>query len=192
MIPIVEGSIELTGKGSQVQTLDRVRHDIDKVQDHRSDVHEDADEPHSTEQIQKQYEVEARHDIWRMSVSSIYLHHVQERKKRHKRVHLLCHANTLTLTVGRTHHWTSCKTVTWMIVGMLSRDWILSRQWLGFTQFTFLNSTPPRGYTWSEGRIDEDSRNVQARSHVASKMVKYDKEISHADIIAWSCDMEGH
>ena len=31
-------------------------------------------------------------------------------------------------------------------------DWRLSGQWAGFTQFTLLNNTPLRVYTWSRGR----------------------------------------
>ena len=42
-------------------------------------------------------------------------------------------------------------------------DRILLWQWTGFSQFILLSNTPLRGYTWSEGGIDEDSSNVQAR-----------------------------
>ena len=42
-------------------------------------------------------------------------------------------------------------------------DRILSWQWTGFTLFILLSNTPLRGYMWSEGGIDEDSSNVQAR-----------------------------
>ena len=46
------------------------------------------------------------------------------------------------------------------------------------TRSTLLNNTPPQGYTWSGEEIDQDSSNVQAREHMARKLVKDVEELT--------------
>ena len=56
---------------------------------------------------------------------------------------------------------------------------LLSRQWTRFTQFTVLNTTPPKGYTWSVGRltkIQTSSRPEDIWPEIWSSMSEKDQQ----------------
>ena len=43
----------------------------------------------------------------------------------------------------------------------------LSDSWTGFTRFTSLNETPPKGYMWSGGGTDKNPNDSTSRSQLA-------------------------
>ena len=88
----------------------------------------------------------------------------------HKKARFLHHSSILMLSGGHTLHWTYCRNV--------HGDRLPSGQWTRFTQFTPVKNTPPRGDTWSRGRLTNILSNVQAGEQMARNLVRYVKEIS--------------
>ena len=87
---------------------------------------------------------EAINDIWSMSGSFIYRHHVEPRVKLYSAREESFPIPLKYIDVTRTTH-------TNLDVKQESRDF--SDPWTGFTQFTLLDEKAPDGYTWSGGRL---------------------------------------
>ena len=80
-LPIVNGSVKLAGKGSEILQSNRIRQDIEVREEYRSDLKGATDEPNSAEQQREQNELEATLDFQSKTGIFIVRHHVQERQK---------------------------------------------------------------------------------------------------------------
>ena len=69
--PFVNGAVKLAGKGSEVRHANRIRQDIERGEEHRSDLQGETDEPDAAEQQREQNELEAKYDFWSTSGSFI-------------------------------------------------------------------------------------------------------------------------
>ena len=78
--PRASGHVKMAGEGSGVRPSDRIRQDTEDGDEHRSDLQGETDEPDSAEPQQEQDDLEAKHDVWSISGSFIYRHHVPERQ----------------------------------------------------------------------------------------------------------------
>ena len=72
-------SVTLASKGSEIRPSNQIRQDIEKGEEHRSDLQGERDEPVSAVQQREQDELEAKKDFRSISRSFLYRHHVQER-----------------------------------------------------------------------------------------------------------------
>ena len=121
---------------------------------------------------------EAINDFWSMSGNFIYRHHIEPKVKLYSPRDESFPMPLKYIDVSRT----TCSNLDveqekriddyWNVDG--SRD--LSDSWTGFTQFILLEETPPDGYMWSSGKINEKTADIQARPSMAKTLRENGKE----------------
>ena len=54
----------------------------------------------------------------------------------------------------------------------------LSEPWIGLTRFALLNKNPPEGHMWVQGRLARKQGDIETRTHLARRVVKYVKRFT--------------
>ena len=102
--PRANGHVKMAGEGSGVRPSDRIRQDTEDGDEHRNDLQGETAEPDSAEPQQEQDDLEAKHDVWSISGSFIYRHHITFKRGNFVRA-------TVKLIFLSTQNWTYCKIV---------------------------------------------------------------------------------
>ena len=151
VFPVADGSAKLLGRHYEVHEPTPRREQIVRSEGLSGDSLGAAEESQPTEQ---QDETAVLKDFWSLQGDFVYRHHIEPRVQ-------LCVPTETTFTIPLKYIDVTRSTCTDLDIAQEKRNddcWDvagnkkLSDSRTGFTKFTPLKETPPRGYTWSGGR----------------------------------------